>query len=179
MGQLLELRPRLADRSFLLLENDPLPRGWGLMFFTQLAYANPGILLERTGMLDRPPTPEEVTLYDHVFMDDGVRLREVPVAPSTAAERPLEVRFQPARVRPGDSYRVSLPELAGQTIDLAFCSRRKASYLRVVRKWCTLDASGSATLEVPELPQQSILVLRVRSQEGRWMPALGVIDVVR
>lgn len=179
IGQLLELHPRLDSDSFLLLENDPLPPGWGLSFFTQLAYADPSINLERSKMMDRPPTPAEKNLYDHVFVDDGVRLREAPVPPKTGVERPLEVRFQPARVRPGGTYRVFLPALAGQTIDVALRSTRKASYLAVVRKWCTLDASGSATLEVPELPKQSISVLRVRSQESRWMPASGVIDVVR
>src|ERR1019366_571259 len=105
------------------------------------AYANPGIILERTNMMDRPPTPAEMTFYDHVFVDDGVRLRETPVPPRTGAERPLEVRFQPARVRTGDTYRVFLPELAGQTIDVVIRSTRRASYLRVARKWCTLDAS--------------------------------------
>ena len=179
MGQLRELHPRLDGVSFLLLENDRLPRGWGLMFFTQLAYANPGIILERTSMMDRPPTPAEITLYDHVFVDDGVRLRETPVPPRTGAERPLEVRFQPARVRPGDTYRVFLPELAGQTIDVVIRSTLKAWRLVVARKWCTLDASGSAILETPQLPRQSISVLRVRSQEGRWMPASGVIEVAR
>jgi hypothetical protein len=179
MGQLRELHPRLASDSFLLLENDRLPRGWGLMFFTQLAYANPDIILERTSMMDRPPTPAEMTLYDHVFVDDGVRLRETPVPPRTGAERPLEVRFQPARVRPGDTYRVFLPELAGQTIDVVIRSTRRASYLIVARKWCMLDASGSATFETPELPRQSISVLRVRSQESRWKPASGVIEIAR
>ncbi|MGO9258971.1 MAG: hypothetical protein ACLQU1_22010 [Bryobacteraceae bacterium] len=179
MGQLRELHPRLPSDSFLLLENDPLPLGWGLSFFAQLAYANPDIMPERASMMDRPPTPAEKTLYDHVFVDDGVRLREVPVAPGTGAGRPLEVRFLPPRVRPGDIYRVSIPDLAGQTIDVAIRSTRKASYLAVVRKWCTLDASGSATLETPGLPRQSISVLRVRSQGSRWMPTSGVIDVAR
>ena len=179
MAQLRELRPKLASDSFLLLENDPLPLGWGLMFFTQLAYANPAILLERTRMMGQPPTAAEMTLYDHIFVDDGVRLHETPAPPRDRAERPLEVRFQPARVRPGDSYRVFLPDMAGQTIDVAIRSTRKASYLTVARKWCTLDASGSATLAVPELPRQSISVLRVRSQQSRWFPASGVIEIVR
>jgi hypothetical protein len=179
VAQLRELHPRLDSDSFLLLKNDPLPPGWGLAFFTQLAYANPDILLERTSMMDRPPTPTEITLYDHIFVDDGIRLREVPATAGSGASQPLEVRFLPTRVRPGDTFGVSIPDLAGQTIDVAIRSMRKASYLIVVRKWCTLDASGSATLRMPELPQQSISVLRVRSQESRWMPASGVIEIPR
>jgi hypothetical protein len=42
-----------------------------------------------------------------------------------------------------------------------------------------LDASGSATFETPELPRQSISVLQVRSQESRWKPASGVIEIAR
>jgi hypothetical protein len=177
MRQLRELHPRLDGSSFLLLENDGLPRGWGLMFFTQLAYANPGIILERTNMMDRPPAPAEMTRYDHVFVDDGVQLREAPVPPGTGAVRPVDVQFEPARIRPGGTYRVFLPELAGQTIDVVIRSSRKPWYLMVARKWCTLDASGRAILEAPKLPPQSISMLRVRSQESRWMPASGAIEI--
>jgi hypothetical protein len=175
--QLRELRPRIDGDAFLLLRNDPLPSGWTLAFLTQLAYANPQAILERTNMIGEP-TPAEMSLYDHVFNDDGFQLREVGGGPR-GTQRQVAVEFLPPQVRVGGTYQVSVPELAGQTIDVAIRSVRKAAYVHVVRKWCTLDGSGRAALKVGELAAQTIYVLRVRSQTSPWLPASGSITVVR
>jgi len=103
--------------------------------------------------------------------------REASLSPAT----PVEIRFTPDRVKPGQSYSVVIPDYAGHTIDLAFEIRfRRVPYSDVFRKWCTLDASGRATLMTPEdHPAGSIAVRKIRSQQGPWAPARGSIQVVR
>jgi len=87
----------------------------------------------------------------------------------------------------GLTYRVFIPGMGSQTVDFAIrsvrmtsqtrrvlpSSRDAFSHLSIARKWCTLDASGEAKLETAALPPQSISVVRVRSQQGDWLPAVG------
>jgi hypothetical protein len=177
--QMRDLVPRISGDTFLLLQNDSLPPGWGLTFLTQLAYGTPRVLLERTKMMDHHLSSAEMGLYDHVFIDDGVRLRETRVAASMREHPPVQFHFVPARVRPGERYSVSIPELRLQTIDIATRSLRRVPYVSTARRWCTLDASGTATFETPYLPPQSISIIGVRAQGGPWTSASGTIEVAR
>jgi hypothetical protein len=184
IAQLKALRPQLEPDARLLSLGDALPPGdWSLLLFTELAYANPDIWVDRAKMLGGIPSAEEMTLYDHVFADRDGELREVEnqAAGMRVARAPIEVQFVPAQVRPGQSYEVRVPELAGETVDIAYDEiRTRTPHAGVGRKWCRLDANGKAMVETPvEIPAGRISIRRIRTQHGVWMPAAGGIDVIR
>jgi hypothetical protein len=181
--QLKELRPRLEPGAQLLILDDALPLSdWSLLLFTQLAYADPGIWVDRAKMLGAQPDANEMTLYDHVFTDrDGV-LREIPnPAHVAAAGPPIEVHFEPALVHPGENYEVSVPEWPEETLDIEYEeTRRTVGHAGLGRKWCHLDARGKAIEPTPnDIPAGRISIRRIRTQHGVWLPASGVLTVVR
>jgi hypothetical protein len=137
IAQLKALRPQLEPDARLLSLGDALPPGdWSLLLFTELAYANPDIWVDRAKMLGGIPSAEEMTLYDHVFADRDGELREVEnqAAGMRVARAPIEVQFVPAQVRPGQSYEVRVPELAGETVDIAYVESG-AGWMRTARRW--------------------------------------------
>jgi len=180
--QLKELRPRLEPGAQLLILDDALPLSdWSLLLFTQLAYADPGIWVDRAKMLGAQPDANEMTLYDHVFTDrDGV-LREIPNPAGHVAGPPIEVHFSPALVHPGESYEVSVPEWPDETLDIEYEeTRRTVGHAGLGRKWCHLDARGKAIEPTPnDIPAGRISIRRIRTQHGVWLPASGVLTVVR
>jgi hypothetical protein len=181
--QLKALRPRLEPGAQLLILEDALPvSDWSLLLFTQLAYADPGIWVDRVKMLGAQPDANEMTLYDHVFTHQDGALREVQnPAHVAAAGRPIEVRFAPALVHPGENYEVSVPEWPEETLDIEYEeSRRTVGHAGVGRKWCHLDARGRAIVPTPnDIPAGRISIRRIRTQHGVWQAASGVLTVVR
>jgi hypothetical protein len=177
--QLKERHPHLAPGSYLLFLDDPFPaQSWVLPFFTRLAYGDPTLWVDRARQLGRVPTGEELTLYDYILTDDRGQVRDVRALQLFAPRPAIAVHLSPSRVRPGQTYTVSIPEYAGETIDVAFQTRVRES--GVVRAWCTLDSSGRATLETPQTMEAGeISVRRIRAGRGPWVPAVGVIEVVR
>jgi hypothetical protein len=182
IGQLQERLPHIEAGAFLLFVNDPFPAdSWSPLFLTRLAYRDPTIWLDRPSLMGRVPSGEELTLYDHVFIDENGQLREIAAPKPPASHGMISVRFSKPRVKPGEAYTVSIPECAGETIDIAFQTRRWGSVIGgLVRRWCTLDAAGKATLPTPRTMEAGeIQVRRIRSGNGPWLPAEGSIEVVR
>jgi hypothetical protein len=181
--QLKELRPRLAPSAQVLILDDALPvSDWSLLLFTQLAYGDPGIWVDRAKMLGAQPDANEMTLYDHVFTDRDGALREIPnPAHIAAAGRPIEVQFSPALVHPGENYEVSVPEWPDETLDIEYEEiRRTVGHAGLGRKWCHLDARGKGIEPTPnDIPAGRISIRRIRTQHGAWLPATGVLTVVR
>jgi hypothetical protein len=171
--ELRERRPQLEPASSLLIVNDPLPPGFGLSFLTRLAYGDPAIDVDRSKTLE--PIGEGAPAYDHVFFYEGGRLHE------REKPRPIHVQFLPARARPGESYTVLISDFASQTLDVAVrVVHGVIAYAAVVRQWCQLDSLGRATLTVPsDFAPQLIRIRYMRTQEGDWISASGVLEVTR
>jgi hypothetical protein len=124
-----------------------------------------------------------MTLYDYVFTDrDGV-LREIPnpAQAATAAGPRIEVHFEPAQVHPGENYEISVPEWPNETLDIEYEeTRRTVGHAGLGRKWCHLDARGSAIEPTPnDIPAGRVSIRRIRTQHSVWQPASGVLTVVR
>jgi SAM-dependent methyltransferase len=91
---------------------------------------------------------------------------------------PVAVTFSPRTVRPGETYRVRIPEFAGRVIDVGY---ELAPVSGVVSKWCELDSRGEARISLPpEHPAGIVRIAKIRSRNnnGRWRRARGTIQVV-
>jgi len=164
--QLREVLPHIEPGAYLLFLNDPYtPDSWSPLFFTRLAYGDPTIWVDRPSLMGHVPSGDELTLYDHILADDHGLLREIAAPKPPAPHAVIAVHFSKPRVKPGETYTVSVPESVSGGL---------------VRQWCTLDASGRVTLTTPRMIEAGeIRVLRIRPGEGAWRPAAGAIEVVR
>jgi hypothetical protein len=146
-------------------------KGFGPLFLTRLAYGDSTIDIKRVQTAG--PVAAVVPNYDHVFYYEDGSLREQPKPP------PIHVQFLPARARAGESYTVVIPDRATQIVDVAVrLVHGITSERAVVREWCQLNSVGRATLAVPPgLAPQSIYVAYLRTQDGTWMPAEGLLEV--
>ncbi len=174
---LLKIHPHLARGSSLLFLDDPLPSGYSFLFLVQLAYGDPLLKLDRVKMMQEPPSREALIGYDHILAG-GWFLHDVH---SDSEAVPLvQVRFDPAVVRPRDAYTVRVPEFAGRSIDVAVDTVTGDTSRRAkVLNWCKLDSSGSAALVTPDLPPETVQIRWVRPDGGEWTPAAGDLRIQR
>jgi hypothetical protein len=106
---------------------------------------------------------------------------------NTATKRhPVAVRFVPEQVRPGESYQLEVPglagqfpALAGQYVDLLY-SINGGPPIEAPR-FRRLDARGRATVAVPRNFQPLTIDVRGvrRSGDALWLAAAGRIEVMR
>jgi len=173
--RLLVVHPRLTRGSSLLLLDDPLPSGFGLLFLTDLAYGDPSLQVDRLKMLRTPPVGDELIRYDHVLAG-GWDLHDVR-SPSDS-RMPVEIRFQPRVLSSSGSYLVEIPEYAGQTVDLAVRTMSGSRSERQIVRNCALDSQGRAALPVPNgLSRATIQARWVRPRGGEWISASGAMEI--
>ena len=174
--RLRRVHPQLPRGSRLLLVDDPVQAGYEFLFLARLAYADPALDTDRIKMLRAPPGGEELIRYDFVLAG-GWELHDVRGV--SDARPPVLVRFEPRTVRPRESYSVEIPELAGQTADLATRTiAGNSSDRAVTQERCTLDLSGRAALIAPSHFRPGTVQARwVRTQGSDWMSASGSLDL--
>lgn len=172
---LLAIHPRLTRGSALLLADDPLPISFGLMLIARIAYGDPTLTVDRIKMLRQPPAGDELTRYDHVLAGQW-DLHDVR---SLADPRlPVEVRFHPTQVEPGGAYTLQIPELAGQTVDLALRTTTETRSDRAILQDCHLDSTGHAPLLAPTaFPHSTIQIRWIRPRGGAWISASGALHI--
>jgi len=175
MARLRAAHPRLPRGTSLLVTDDPLPSGYGVLFVARLAYGDPTLQVDRIKMLRETPAGDQLLRYDYV-LSAARGLQDVRGV--SDGRRPVEVWFLPAPAGQRDSYAAEIPEYAGQTIELA--SRTISGNLsdrRVVAN-CTVDASGRTALAVhPESLPTTIQAEWVRLRGGNWMAASGTLII--
>jgi ubiquinone/menaquinone biosynthesis C-methylase UbiE len=92
----------------------------------------------------------------------------------------VDLEFSCRRIEPGGQYAVTLPELAGSAIDVAyeFTAPDAKPVAGVVSRWCRLDSRGHATVTVAaDTPAGIVKVTKVRAAGGHWRRAHGWIEV--
>jgi ubiquinone/menaquinone biosynthesis C-methylase UbiE len=82
---------------------------------------------------------------------------------------PVAVTFSPRTVRAGETYRVCIPEFAGQVIDVGY---EFTPVTGVVGKWCELDSRGEAQISVP--PEHTAGIVRTTKCAREPTTAAGV-----
>ena len=106
-----------------------------------------------------------------------------PEGPIRYGVKRVPVTFSPESVLAGEPYRVSVPDFAGQVIDVGYeltGGQFSTPVIGVVNKWCELDLQGEAVIVTPaNHPEGLIRITRVRSQmsNGAWHQAAGEIQV--
>ena len=176
IGRLRGVHPQLPRGSRLLLVDDSVQTGYEVLFLARLAYADPALDVDRIKMLRAPPDGAELIRYDFVLAG-GWDLHDVRGV--SDARAPVQVRFEPLAVRPREGYSVEVPELAGQTTDLATRTIvGNSSDRAVTQERCTLDLSGRAPLIAPPNFRPGTIQVRwVRTQGGDWMSASGSLGL--
>jgi hypothetical protein len=100
-----------------------------------------------------------------------------------AVERRVSVTFSCERVRAGHTYRVSIPALRGQIVDIAYeltTDPQLPPVCGFVGRWCVLDERGEAEIAVPAgHPEGTVRITQVRSRTrgSRWHRAGAIIHV--
>lgn len=129
-----------------------------------------------------------VAVIDPVH-DEWVRMQKerhsvsVPDAPVLYGLKRIVVTFSPQSVRPGESYRVSIPGFADKAVDVGYelvADQHPEPVIGVVNRWCELDSRGEASILTPAGHAAGIVrITRVRSQarDSGWHPAEGEIRV--
>lgn len=164
-----------------MLLDDPFDRDdWAPLFFARTLYNDPGLLVERQKRLAGPATTDELILYNHVLDYRDGYLAERPL-PNRISGPAVPLVFVPEKVRPGESYVVHAPALAGKTVDVAVrLQSGSVTQAAIVRNWCTLDASGEAKLVTPaDHISATVEIVGIRQHNGPWRQAKGGLAVVR
>ena len=98
----------------------------------------------------------------------------------------VQIRFEPEIGRPGEEISIQVEGFAGKDIDVYWEHHRIAgvgSYdTGVSLGWCSLNEDGLCTVQLPEdFPQSRIELLYVRETagQGNWLPAQGVLEVMK
>jgi hypothetical protein len=188
------------DSRLLLLDGDAFPPGdWIIYFLTRMLYNDSTVWLDRQSTLGAPP---DLPSYDFVIHYQPSLIDEVPLrmfgfrwkweprsrqrtAPiftvtserSDATEHP--VTFEPPSIRAGQSFTLTVPEIAGTQIDVVYrlLSGGKEDVHRATG-WCTLDAKSSCTVPAPELSKPASLVMDwVRPSNGKWRRTTGALQI--
>ncbi|MCZ2077775.1 MAG: glycosyltransferase family 39 protein [Bryobacterales bacterium] len=181
MAELTSLYPTLPAGARLMLLDDPFDRDdWAPLFFARTLYNDPGLLVERQKRLAGPATTDELILYNHVLDYRDGYLAERPL-PNRISGPAVPLVFVPEKVRPGESYVVHAPALAGKTVDVAVrLQSGSVTQAAIVRNWCTLDASGEAKLVTPaDHISATVEIVGIRQHNGPWRQAKGGLAVVR
>jgi hypothetical protein len=174
------LAPQLEPSASLLFVDDPFrAEDWTLPVLLYLRYGD-RILVDRTKTLQLQGLKPNPSDYDYSF---GYRLGAFEMArqPLPAATPAAQVRIVPSQIKPGDAFSVSVKELPGQTVSLAYQWLTDHVAKRgVLQSWCTLDNRGTCALAAPkDQALGKIVVTHVRSQSGHWMPAQGSLEIAR
>ncbi len=180
-ADLIGLYPTLPAGARLMLLDDPFDSDdWAPLFFARTLYNDPALLVERQKRLSGPATTEELILYDHVLDYRDGHLSERPSLNRISGPT-VPLVFVPEKVRPGDSYIVRAPALAGKTVDVAVrLQTGSATQAAIVRNWCTLDGSGEAKLVTPaDHLSATVQIVGIRQHNGPWLQAKGGLAVVR
>jgi ubiquinone/menaquinone biosynthesis C-methylase UbiE len=109
-------------------------------------------------------------------------VRDVLEAGYLRSKRVVSVAFSPASVRPGESYRVRIPEFPNQWIDVGYeLAARDGRSTGVVGEWCELDSHGETSITAPPgHPPGVVRITKIRSRtaNGGWYRAKGAIEVL-
>jgi hypothetical protein len=102
-------------------------------------------------------------------------IRESDVPPVTSAD----VRVTPLRVPPGTSYTITIPELAGRTMDLRYSYNDHLP--SVAYEFTRLSADGTAKIFTPrDTPWGTVEILGVRpSGAAEWAAVNVRVEVLR
>ena len=120
-------------------------------------------------------------------------LRDRPVQESTnqahESSEPfggvVQIRFEPEIGRPGEEISIQVKGFAGEAIDVYWEHHiaGAGSYdTGVSLDWCSLNEDGLCTVQLPDdFPQSRIELLYVRETagQGNWLPAQGVLEVMK
>ncbi len=171
--QLEARRDQLRDARAVLLVDD-LDDDWWPLYLTRLLHGDPAVLVHPVQVAnDAKPG-----FYDAVIRADQPQWT-LEFHPAEAAAGPLEIRFSPDSIHPGESYQLEIPDWPGETIDIAY--RAGTGFFRTVgvaTRFCTLDQAGRATLETPrDQPLGPVQITHVRAQRTAWRAAAGRLDV--
>ena len=97
----------------------------------------------------------------------------------------VQIRFEPEIGRPGEEISVQVEGFAGKAIDV-YWKRHIAgagSYdTGVAPNWCSLNEDGLCTVQLSnDYPESRIELLYVREAagQGNWLPAQGVLEVMK
>ncbi len=159
----------LPPGASLLLADDPMPRGFAVLFIAQLAYYDPTLVVDRIKMLPNIPSGDDVIRYDYVLAG-GWQLHDVRSISDGRA--PVALRFHRSALR--DSYEVVIPEYAGQTVDVATRGSSGSGSGRSLIARCELDSSGRAAVAWPADSPGTIQIRWVRPSGGDWMAAAAI-----
>jgi len=173
-SQLRRMQPSFPPGSRILFSDDPYaPDDWILLFLTQLAYNDPIIWVDRRKKILGVGAASEDYPYDYTFLFRTGVLTAI-------REETVNLEFEPKRLKPGDTYKVTVPKLAGKIVDVSIVVTRggKITYTGVVRGWCRFDSRGVAALLTPNSVELgTVRVKHIRPQGGKWMPAFGSVEL--
>jgi hypothetical protein len=177
LEQIDRLAPRMEPSASLLFLDDPFGTDDPtLALLLHLRYGD-RILVDRAKILQLQGLNARPSDYDYSFtflQEVFAVTRHVLPATSTA-----QVTIVPSRVKPGDSFSVSVPELPGQTISVGYqWIAEHVAKRGVLRSWCALDSQAKCMLAAPkDQTLGKIVVTHVRSQDGHWRAAQGSLEI--
>jgi hypothetical protein len=143
------LHPTLPHGASILLVDDPVGPGYEMMFFAELVYRDPDLLLDRTKNIPSPLTENPQTNYD-IVLAGGLEFRDVRGVGDLRPPVDVHVRREDS-----GGYAVEIPEFAGRAVDLM----TNAGELHTA-----LDGSGKAAIAAAR-------VRWVRPAGEEWMAA--------
>ena len=97
----------------------------------------------------------------------------------------VQIRFEPEVGRPGEEISIQVEGFAGKPTDVYWEHHiaGAGSYdTGVSLGWCSLNEDGLCTVQLPEdFPESRIELLYVRETagQGHWLPAQGVLEVMK
>jgi hypothetical protein len=126
-----------------------------------------------------PARPDSAPRGIHVFEYRDSMLWPLAIPESDVPSAVAEVSVKPAIVHPGTSYTISIPALAGRTIDLRYSYNDHLA--AVAYAFTQLAADGRAKIFTPrDTPWGVVQILGVRpSGAAEWSPVSVRVEVLR
>ncbi len=97
----------------------------------------------------------------------------------------VQIRFEPEIGRPGEEISVQVEGFAGKAIDVYWQHHIAGADSYDTGEsldWCSLNEDGLCTVQLPiDFPESRIELLYVRETagQGNWLPAQGVLEVMK